>query len=506
MKKRNPVGQIILALFVFSIVGLVEARDISDRQITGAVERELLLDDAVSANRIDVKTHEGIVTFSGNVENILAKERAEELASALVGVRAVVNRLNVVPAPPRSDEDVATDVRLALLDDPVAEAYELQVSVEDGVVELTGSVESYAEKQFSEIVAKGVDGVRDVNNRITLVYEDDRPDQEIKAEIDTRLQNDVRVDDSLISIKVDNGNAVLSGSVGSLQEKNQVLYDAWVAGVRSVDLSDLHVTWWIRDEMKRDFTAERPSDQEIRMAVKDAFFYDPRIYSFKPSVEVADGVVTLSGMVSGARAKLAAEQDARNTFGVRRVYNNLKVRTLIPGDDELKARIGKVLLRNPYIDRFDLTVEADFGRVTLSGMVQTSFEKYEAERVVLPVDGVTEVVNNIGYRTRWIWKPDRELREEVRDQLFWSAFVDSDDIQVSVNNGIVTLTGTVSSWSEYDDAEKNTYQAGAKSVENKLVVTHSDFDYHGPSGPFHYGGYGDAYGYIGYGYGYPYGW
>jgi hypothetical protein len=44
---------------------------------------------------------------------------------------------------------------------------------------------------------------------------------------------------------------------------------------------------------------------------------------------------------------------------------------------------------------------------------------------------------------------DRQIAREIRDELFWCAFVDSDDIEVSVEHGVATLTGTVGSPGEY---------------------------------------------------------
>jgi len=74
-----------------------------------------------------------------------------------------------------------------------------------------------------------------------------------------------------------------------------------------------------------------------------------------------------------------------------------------------------------------------------------------------------------GFGTRdWRWKSDAELKEDVQSELYWSPFVDSDDISVSVNNGEVTLKGSVEDQSEVNDAIENAYEAGAKNVISKL--------------------------------------
>jgi hypothetical protein len=74
----------------------------------------------------------------------------------------------------------------------------------------------------------------------------------------------------------------------------------------------------------------------------------------------------------------------------------------------------------------------------------------------------------------WRWKSDAELKEDVQSELYWSPFMDSDDISVSVKNGEVTLKGTVEDESEIDDAIENAYEAGAKNVVSKLRTEEDD--------------------------------
>jgi osmotically-inducible protein OsmY len=82
------------------------------------------------------------------------------------------------------------------------------------------------------------------------------------------------------------------------------------------------------------------------------------------------------------------------------------------------------------------------------------------------------VVNNIEFEYEWTWKPDWEIREDVKDELFWSPYVDENQVNVSVENGVVTLTGNVANLSERYAAEDNAYEGGAKDVHNELTVTH----------------------------------
>lgn len=216
---------------------------------------------------------------------------------------------------------------------PATDSYEITVQVKEAVVTLTGTVESWQEKQLCGQVAKGVRGIKEVDNRITVDYKAEWSPIEIKPEFERTLTSDVWVDDGLIEVTVRNGTVTLSGTVGSAAEKSRAFEDAWVAGVKTVDTSNLEVKWWLRDKMSREWKYYQASDKVSEKAVKDAFSKDPRVVAFNPVVDVDDGVVSLTGIVDNPKAKKAAEQDAKNTVGVWRVKNYLKVRPRISRSD-----------------------------------------------------------------------------------------------------------------------------------------------------------------------------
>ncbi len=470
-------------LMLLSLNAVGQQKNLPDQKISNAITDELWVDQGLSSNNIDVKTQDGIVTLSGSVERLLEKNRAEELAKATVGVRAVVNRIAVKPGITRSDAELAKAVGAAILYDPATESYEVAETAHNGIVMLTGRVGSFAEKQLCTAVAEAVKGVKGVQNDIMVRYKKHRPDVEIQSEVKERIADDVRIDDNLVTVEVQDGTVMLSGAVGSALEKERAETDAWVAGVKKVDSKGLDVRWWARDAMRRDSTLVHRPDQEIRDAVQRSFLYDPRVFSFEPLVQVSGGTVTLNGVVGNLAAKNAAENDARNTVGVRRVENNLKVRPIVPSNKDLHNEVSSAEARDPYIDRYHLRIDADNGNVYLSGHVNTSFEKMRAGAVASNVKGVVNVVNNIDFDYRWSWKSDREIKDEVRRQLFWSPYVDSDDITVTVNNGVVTLTGVVHSWAERDAAERNAYEGGAKDVNDDLIASTRMM---GPYGPYYY--------------------
>ncbi|MFO8084629.1 MAG: BON domain-containing protein [Desulfobacterales bacterium] len=82
------------------------------------------------------------------------------------------------------------DVDRAILEDPATELLEIETSVKDGVVALSGSVDSWKEKQLASKVVKGVKGVKGVKNNLSIDYTTERSDVEIQHEIEKALRWD----------------------------------------------------------------------------------------------------------------------------------------------------------------------------------------------------------------------------------------------------------------------------------------------------------------------------
>jgi osmotically-inducible protein OsmY len=243
-----------------------------------------------------------------------------------------------------------------------------------------------------------------------------------------------------------------------------------VVGVNDVDATGLEVGWWARDHMRRDKYALK-SDHEIRRAVKNAFLYDPRVLSFEPAVRVKSGVVTLSGTVDNLEARRAAEKDARNTVGVVLVRNHLQVRpTTDLADEEITQRVRRARRRDPLVNRFDVAVTTFGGEVYLAAAVDSWIERIHAEQVAAGVEGVMDIHNNLDVSRSRAFLGDRAIEEEIKDELFWSPFVDADEVHVTVHNGVATLSGTVDNWADSSWAAGNARQGGALRVRNNVKV------------------------------------
>ena len=301
-------GTLLLAISVTSLHSAPTEKP-TDAEINVAVVNHLLYDSSVPTNEIDTVTSDGIVTLSGTAPNILAKERATMVAEAIKSVRSVVNT-NVVEPIKRTDEEILSDVEAALQADPVTDIYEVKPTAANGTVALTGTGDSWHDKQLATSVAKGVKGVKLVTNDVTVSSKTTRPYRKIAAEIKSILESDVWVEDALIHTEVKDGKVTLSGSVGSFAEKQRTQSDVWTAGVKAVDDEGLRVEPWAMAG-------------SLRKEIKVANWSDPYADRYPIGVSAMKGTVNLTGKVDSHHEKSQAEDVASGVSGVTAVNNSL---------------------------------------------------------------------------------------------------------------------------------------------------------------------------------------
>lgn len=472
----------------------------SAQDISHAVEDELYNDSLVSLDDVQVSTSGGVVSLTGEVDSLLAKERAAHIAQTVRGVQNVDNQLRVQPVRQMSAEDLESAISQALLADPATESFNVTVRAgPEGKVSLTGQAGSWAERELVERAAKGVSGVTQLDNRMEINYVSARPDSELVADIEGMLRWDAYVDDGRVDVQVDDGVVTLSGTVGSAAEKSRVETIAWTAGSKEVNAESLQVAGWARDEgMKKSADLSRASDEEIAEAVRNVLKRSPRVAASNLDVQVDEETVTLRGTVENLKAKREARQQAMSISGVEDVRDRMRVQTGegAPNDQDIENRVVSALAINPITEAYQISVDVNGGVVDLTGHVDNWFERGTADDVAARVEGVREVDNDLLvsdadellvydpyvdlwsiYEYDWytpsqptIWRQDSAIAREVRDELWWSPFVDQNEIDVSVQAGVVTLTGTVDSFAERRAATENALEGGAAGVVNELEV------------------------------------
>jgi len=126
IKKSVKINPILIAALVVltALPGFASFGKINDLDITLAVDTQLENDDGVPAHMIDIQTQDGVVTLSGSVPHLLARERADDIAATVIGVRSIINRIEVPPLF-RTDDLIRGEVETALLDDPATDLFDL---------------------------------------------------------------------------------------------------------------------------------------------------------------------------------------------------------------------------------------------------------------------------------------------------------------------------------------------------------------------------------------------
>jgi hyperosmotically inducible protein len=141
-----------------------------------------------------------------------------------------------------------------------------------------------------------------------------------------------------------------------------------------------------------------------------------------------------------------------------------------PPDDRVKAMIADVLQRDADLHGLDITAAVKDNHVRLSGSVDSMGQKVRAEMIVSQIEGVLTLDNRIAVRENADILNDADISASIADELFWSPYVDSDRIAVSVKDGHAVLKGTAASRFVAHTAVQNAFEGRAKTVQTELVL------------------------------------
>ena len=217
------------------------------------------------------------------------------------------------------------------------------------------------------------------------------------------------------------------------------------------------------------------TNAELQRDVQDSIKWEPLLNAAEIGVTVHDGIVTLTGVVDNYSKKAQAEDAAKKVAGVAAVVENIEVDFSSwnhTSDEDVAKEVLNAFKWNFQVPNDAVKIKVENGWVTLDGELEWNFQREAAKEAVSALNGVKGVSNNIKIKSEI---QNILKQEDIESALERNWSISDDDIDVGVTGSRVTLTGTVSSWYQKDEAERIAWNApGVEMVVNNLVV---EYDY-----------------------------
>jgi osmotically-inducible protein OsmY len=390
-----------------------------DQKLQSLILNSIQAEAAINQLPLEIKVDNGVAVSSGTAFSLAQKELVSRIIKRTEGIWHLDNHILIEYKEKRNDREIFYDVTNILNWDIRVNHELLSVSVNNGIISISGDVKSNFEKGLlMRIVSvNGFTGTNFENLRVRKWIRDrgisekspsDFTDEEIFDAMADLLLLDNRLRGLVPEIHVEGRKITLSGMVDNLFQKiimEEIAHN--VAGV-----------WQVENNLIVSPRLSRTDDM-VTDKIIDAFILDAFLTGYDIIVNVIEGTVHLTGTVENYFEREHASEVAMSINGVKEVINNI-------------------------------TVTKGFYRRE-NGLSPLSTYFYEEGKVL---------------------KSDWDLFTDISDKIFFSSFVNLGEVQVEVNNGHVVLRGIVDTWEQKILIEQHAIEEGALTVINKIEVRH----------------------------------
>jgi osmotically-inducible protein OsmY len=213
------------------------------------------------------------------------------------------------------------------------------------------------------------------------------------------------------------------------------------------------------------------SNEQLIDDVNDELIWDPKLDNASIAVSANDGMVTLRGTVGTFREKREAKKAAERVYGVIDVQNDLEVKLMTNSrrdDAGLRADVLQSLALDSLVPA-TIDAEVDDGYVTLTGKAEWQYQRDEAEYAAANIEGIIGVENDVELVGP---PPDAgDVEHDIKRAFKRNAKLDAKELSVETADHTVTVSGTVRSWAEHDEAIDAAWAApGVRDVKDRIAV------------------------------------
>ncbi|MFA7372851.1 MAG: BON domain-containing protein [bacterium] len=210
------------------------------------------------------------------------------------------------------DEEICWQIREAMARDLDLDVYSINIDCVNGLVRLDGLVENAEARHRAEQIASVVEGVRFVDNSLTVPMDKDISDRELENASREAISQEAGLDLKDVEVEVVEGNVILRGevqSIGDVRTAEEVVER--IKGARDA-ISELDV---------RDIGY----DDQINLTVEQNIISDRELSRLNVTAYTEGGIVFLNGAVNTIEQRERAERLTAQVEGVREVRNRLAV-------------------------------------------------------------------------------------------------------------------------------------------------------------------------------------